>query len=671
MANKFPAIIKFGYCDFRESHQVIKDKVKFKTHAKCNICKEPITETKGTTSSYTRNYSNVHPEKHAEYVAQKHINFNRKQIIIDTFFTKQNSSYESQHPDQIKITDSLVANLIVGCSLLLFLVENSNFRKLICDMKNKYVLPSRSHLTSQLIPEAVKEKRELISKQVQSIGHIAMTVDIWTDRRMHSYLACTGHYFSDGKLQNFFFGFRPVKGRHNGQLIADELNNIIEQNQIRTKLGCVVTDNASNMKKAFDVLSELQANESEDESRHIVIVDDEEMWNDLHEEDQLIVNEAIEQHATERLACYAHSLQLCVKDGLTHLKTANSLLAKCSKLANLTHQSTLFRGNFESKFGKGRFIPKTNATRWNSMFVQLSSIIRLDPVKLSDLLRGDHSNLILTQREMAMLRELVEVLQPFAEATDLLQGDSYPTIGCIVPSVVGLHKCLNTLSSTIKNHIPLVNGLLSSLCDRFGGLLQNVKTLPTVLNFDCFVFMLYVENIDFSALITAEVSAIIVKSQTTQDLLAPSTQNLLPLTVEEEEPQEQLDQNGGASSDVTLSCKRKSTLFASYTKRRQRIEMRQQNNVPLSPTTIATAFMEKMVSIASSTYGEEAWVKAQSAKYYNIMNPLIEKLFCIPASSAPVERVFSQVDLNMRPNRARLGDEMLSSLVYLKCNSDV
>ena len=76
------------------------------------------------------------------------------------------------------------------------------------------------------------------------------------------------------------------------------------------------------------------------------------MWNDLHE-DQLILNEAIEQHTTERLACYAHSLQLCVKDGLNQLKTANSLLAKCSKLANLTHQSALFRGIFESKFGKG------------------------------------------------------------------------------------------------------------------------------------------------------------------------------------------------------------------------------------------------------------------------------------------------------------------------------
>ena len=138
-----------------------------------------------------------------------------------------------------------------------------------------------------------------------------------------------------------------------------------------------------------------------------------------------------------------------------------------------------------------------------------------------------------------------------------------------------------------------------------------------------------------------------------------------------EEIQEQPGKNGdGAGSYVTLSSKRKSTLFASYAKRRKRTEQLRQNVVPLSATTIATVFMGKMVSIASSTYGEEAWLKAQSADYYSIMNPLLVKQFCIPPSSAPVERVFSQGGLIMRLNRARLGDEILSSLVYLKCNSN-
>ena len=46
-----------------------------------------------------------------------------------------------------------------------------------------------------------------------------------------------------------------------------------------------------------------------------------------------------------------------------------------------------------------------------------------------------------------------------------------------------------------------------------------------------------------------------------------------------------------------------------------------------------------------------------------------KKVLAIPASSAPVERVFSRGGIIMRPHRSRLGDEILSNLVFLKCNS--
>ena len=56
--------------------------------------------------------------------------------------------------------------------------------------------------------------------------------------------------------------------------------------------------------------------------------------------------------------------------------------------------------------------------------------------------------------------------------------------------------------------------------------------------------------------------------------------------------------------------------------------------------------------------------------HYPLLQPLFESLFCIPASSAPVERVFSKSGLLMRPHRARMGDDTLEMLVFLACNNE-
>ena len=97
------------------------------------------------------------------------------------------------------------------------------------------------------------------------------------------------------------------------------------------KLKCAITDNVSNKKKAFQVLNEMQmtstVNTIEDndhdrtEKAIKAVLNDKELWNDLECADQDIVDEVINQHTTERLACYAHMQQLTIKDGLGKLDT--------------------------------------------------------------------------------------------------------------------------------------------------------------------------------------------------------------------------------------------------------------------------------------------------------------------------------------------------------------
>lgn len=64
----------------------------------------------------------------------------------------------------------------------------------------------------------------------------------------------------------------------------------------------------------------------------------------------------------------------------------------------------------------------------------------------------------------------------------------------------------------------------------------------------------------------------------------------------------------------------------------------------------------------------EFW--AQHSKSLPRLHEVALKALSVPATSAPVERVFSCGGIFMRPHRARLSNRMLSDLVFLKCNND-
>ena len=63
----------------------------------------------------------------------------------------------------------------------------------------------------------------------------------------------------------------------------------------------------------------------------------------------------------------------------------------------------------------------------------------------------------------------------------------------------------------------------------------------------------------------------------------------------------------------------------------------------------------------------EFWVDRKEK--FSSLVLVAKKVLAIPASSAPVGRIFSRGVIIMRPHRIRSGDEILSNLVFLKCSS--
>ena len=137
---------------------------------------------------------------------------------------------------------------------------------------------------------------------------------------------------------------------------------------ISEKVRNVITDNAANMKKAFNfslpgfpdsLVDEKSENESGDES-------DSESENDDFNVELPDDNFPTLGH------CFAHTLQLVVKDGLK--QTGSSLKTVISKVGNIV-KFVRKSVNASDIIENENRLQSDNATRWNSQIIMIRSIL--------------------------------------------------------------------------------------------------------------------------------------------------------------------------------------------------------------------------------------------------------------------------------------------------------
>ena len=88
----------------------------------------------------------------------------------------------------------------------------------------------------------------------------------------------------------------------------------------------------------------------------------------------------------------------------------------------------------------------------------------------------------------------------------------------------------------------------------------------------------------------------------------------------------------------------------------------------ITPIMAIICYLDTVGSLVHSMHTDR-WVGIRQQKQFELLYPFLESVFAIPATSAPVECVFSHSGIYMRPHRARLSDKVLSDMVYIKCNS--
>jgi len=471
-----------------------------------------------------------------------------------------------------------------------------------------------------------------------------------------------------GKPTSLLLKFKSFKGSHTGLSIASAIEESISEHAMHDKVHYIVSDNASNMKKALgciftpgprgDMESWLNADNLTSDNT-LAVEDSDSLFDDatLYEDMGNNERDSSEIVVGERIPCFAHSLQLTIRDGLQKCAVSRTAVAKCCKLSNLVHQSTVFKSEFETAFGSRRSIPSANDTRWNSVYRQISCVVRLDAGKLADVLKKSSStNLILTQKETQQLRELVDILEPFSEATDLAQGSSYMTISCVVPIVLSLNCKLTDFLSSIKFQLPLVKQLHRSLYERFRGIYVQLQ-LPCPEGINS-ASLSATKELDYDSSLFTMAAAVDPEhgyrwlqmhfgSSTDKERIKNRIFGELIKTLQTYRPCVNIDSDAHpaapTSCDEVVEPPQKKARTALFGYKRQN-----PNSVENS-VTAESQLVKYLTLIDQDEFDTEKHTNIFSDNDYVLLRPLLCRLFSVPATSAPVERVFSQGGLIMRP----------------------
>ena len=321
--------------------------------------------------------------------------------------------------------------------------------------------------------------------------------------------------------------------------------------------------------------------------------------------------------------CFAHSIQLVVKDGFKDARGINKVLSKAASIVSYVRKSIRATEILE---GEKRLQARV-VTRWNSELKSIRSLLSIPSEKLQQL---DCQQL--TTYERGTLEDLVDILTPFEEATDFTQGQNVVTASFIIPCIKGLRASLNSL--ILKYPSMMVSNLKSSLDRRMSPFEEREHfQYAAILDPRCKLgWCAGVEQSDIKNRFEKMVQA---NSHTVSNLTTSSTVELPP-------------------------SPKRSKLFSYMS----------QGTAVATSTTQNESEVESYFS--QPTLPENAdpldyWKQSS----FPILSKLAQHYLSIPASSAPVERLFSIAGKIYRPDRCSLSDSVFQKLITIKCNGHI
>ena len=122
---------------------------------------------------------------------------------------------------------NLLINMIVKDLQPFSIVDDEGFREFVAGLDPSYVLPSRTTLTRELLPQLYDKIIDEVKANLAKAEYITLTTDGWTSRTTESYIAVTAHFISDSwEMRSCLLECFKYGESHTAENLKDELHRV-------------------------------------------------------------------------------------------------------------------------------------------------------------------------------------------------------------------------------------------------------------------------------------------------------------------------------------------------------------------------------------------------------------------------------------------------------------
>lgn len=333
--------------------------------------------------------------------------------------------------------DEIFLRFLVESYQPLKIVEERAFREFVAALNPNYELPERHVISQTLLPamyeNCVKETHLLLT----NANKISVSTECWVSVYMETFMAVTVHFLNENfDLFSLHLDSLILPLEHTSVTLANELNRVLTEWNLKDKLLMVVSDYATNIKTALE-------------------------------------NELGWKHFT----CFVDTINCIVDDGLKE-ETVSYVIRKVKHIVDHFKTNNKATTNLiVYQQNQGTETPlkllQDVSTRWNYTFYMLERLILLEEVvtttlPLTNLDVASH----LTTDDWNVVRELCQILKPFENVTKTASGEEYLSASLVIPLSKGLNSVYkNLMDKPFEECVKtVVKKFYKSLDERFGKL---------------------------------------------------------------------------------------------------------------------------------------------------------------------------------------------------------